>query len=1147
MKRILLFIIIILSVTYSYSQDTTVIQTLTFDSITARRGFWEFPDTTHQYRKVLMQYTLKCDAATTQDGYACGEWDYLTYTNIYEHTGNLDSNLAEHAQYIIGIQEPDSFLYGSAVGYNIYQQQHFIMNYDSVISENLFSIGTGIDSIDYGDATDGHSQFYWPDSILTQAGIIAGEITGIQLNIQSLGSIMSNVSIKLKAANSYSSTVFNTDGYTEVFRESIFISGSNWQDFNFVTPFLWDGTSGIIIDISYDNNSTGLSSLLIGEILPYQTALYTKGSDNYISIDGSNYVSVPVDSLDSLIYDEITISFWQFGNPANQPQSDYIFEARNANDKRVFGSHLPWSNSRVYWDCGNTGGTYDRIDKAANFNDFAGIWNHWAYTKNVLTGTMKIYLNGQLWHSGSGYTRPIEGITKFNIGASGKNNGFYSGFINEFRVWNKALSEIEISDWMYKNIDNTHTSFSNLICYYSFDEGVGEVVVDQSGVMGNAYLMGAPTWGDVSGEDYFMNPEQANFRPNIIFIQGDYISHIDTVIVNDTIYKSPMSVIEYEIGTNEVYPVDTTWYYEADWSYVYDIDGILIDSSLVAPQNQITNQILQYYQPPYEVINQFEIGRFITPYGIGLSLGPNGFTWTYDVTDYATLLHDSVELSAGNQQELIDIKFVMIEGTPSRDVKELTQIWGKRSSYSYNALDGDTKLSNIRIGLNTDASTFKVKTRITGHGHQSSTGGYPHCCEWKDNTHYLIVNGDSVAQWHIWQDFECAQNAVYPQGGTWPGAREGWCPGDKVHDNEFEITQYVSGDSVDIDYEITDIPANNLGMGNGNYVMAMQLVQYGQPNNNNDAEIVDIISPNNFGYYSRENPICYDPKVLIRNSGASILTSLSFEYSVSGGTTQTYSWTGYLNFMEEEIVKLPIDNEDFWLGDGSNIFNVNISLPSGNADENTDNDYYYSSFTLPDVYDNNFIIMYKSNNLPNENYYEIKDIDGNVVYSRYSSAASTLYYDTLNLESGCYTLDLYDSGNDGLSYWAYPDQGNGYFRLKKNGGGMLKILEPEFGHHVMHSFSLTHGVSIYENTNEVNIELFPNPANNYVYLDISDYTGNIILKIYDIVGNEVYSENLEVNNVFTKRYDINLFAPGVYYFKALGKDVNFTKSLIIAH
>ena len=82
----LLFLFALISFS-GYAQDTTVVQTLTFDSITTRRGVWQFPDSTHQYRKILMEYTLKCDAATTQDGFACGEWDYLTYTNVFDHTG----------------------------------------------------------------------------------------------------------------------------------------------------------------------------------------------------------------------------------------------------------------------------------------------------------------------------------------------------------------------------------------------------------------------------------------------------------------------------------------------------------------------------------------------------------------------------------------------------------------------------------------------------------------------------------------------------------------------------------------------------------------------------------------------------------------------------------------------------------------------------------------------------------------------------------------------------------------------------------------------------------------------------------------------------------------------------------------------------
>ncbi len=39
----------------------------------------------------------------------------------------------------------------------------------------------------------------------------------------------------------------------------------------------------------------------------------------------------------------------------------------------------------------------------------------------------------------------------------------------------------------------------------------------------------------------------------------------------------------------------------------------------------------------FEIIEPFEIARFITPYGKRLDLGLNGFTWIYDVTDYEPL------------------------------------------------------------------------------------------------------------------------------------------------------------------------------------------------------------------------------------------------------------------------------------------------------------------------------------------------------------------------------------------------------------------------------------------------------------------------------------------------------------------------------
>ena len=48
-----------------------------------------------------------------------------------------------------------------------------------------------------------------------------------------------------------------------------------------------------------------------------------------------------------------------------------FLKGETANGYRVINCHLPWSNSRVYWDAGNNGtGSYDRVHELANINDF---------------------------------------------------------------------------------------------------------------------------------------------------------------------------------------------------------------------------------------------------------------------------------------------------------------------------------------------------------------------------------------------------------------------------------------------------------------------------------------------------------------------------------------------------------------------------------------------------------------------------------------------------------------------------------------------------------------------------------------------------------------------------------------------------------
>ena len=88
--------------------DTTWVSTYTWEAQnnpetnydSPGRRWFQFPesDSDVEYRKVLMYHKLKCfDQGTAGGlGYACGEWDYLTYSYLFDHTGELDSTMHNH-------------------------------------------------------------------------------------------------------------------------------------------------------------------------------------------------------------------------------------------------------------------------------------------------------------------------------------------------------------------------------------------------------------------------------------------------------------------------------------------------------------------------------------------------------------------------------------------------------------------------------------------------------------------------------------------------------------------------------------------------------------------------------------------------------------------------------------------------------------------------------------------------------------------------------------------------------------------------------------------------------------------------------------------------------------------------------------------
>jgi hypothetical protein len=117
-------------------------------------------------------------------------------------------------------------------------------------------------------------------------------------------------------------------------------------------------------------------------------------------------------------------------------------------------------------------------------------WHHIAGTFNR-SGKMTLYLDGIARDSASISFAAGQSIdhaaSSFQIGCLGSNSGFFfSGQIDEVRIWSKVLTETEIRDKMCMKLKGTEPG---LKAYWRMDEGAGNTIFDSttSGYNGTTY------------------------------------------------------------------------------------------------------------------------------------------------------------------------------------------------------------------------------------------------------------------------------------------------------------------------------------------------------------------------------------------------------------------------------------------------------------------------------------------------------------------------------------------------------------------------------------------------------------------------------------------------------------------------------------
>ena len=1105
------------------AQDTTRVQTLEFSDITKRRGWYEFPDDPENYRKIIMRYTLKCDQATTQDNFACGEWDYTTYTDLYSYE-NVGT-----PYYLMGAQALDSIPYRDVPGYDYYQSYQYFPVYNEVISEEAYTVGDGSNltgDVLRGDLLNNRSQFIFTLSELSSAGLQAGSIDRLGLETVGFGGQVGNMLIRMKhtSETEFADGQAEMDGFQTLYALNTEIVNAGYQIYDFNTAFVWDGVSNILIDFSSTGDGEGIFHTAYATESVSNLGLVSTQEDRYLDLEGDEYVEIPAEVF-SEIDQEISISFWAYGDETTLPFNTWVLEGVDAENRRVVNVHLPWSNGRVYWDAGhNMSTSYDRIDMDVDPSDFSGQWTHWTFVKNAATGTMAIYMNGNQVLSGTGKTKSMAGVARFKLGGRADQPfaGNYDGHIDEFQVWSKALTEEEVQAYLFRSIDNQHPQFTSLKAAYAFDERTGATAMDYSPGQRDAQLMGLPSRVTEKGANMNRNMEVTSVRPDITFYSGDYVFSLDSTLVIEEVEHDLVSVIETlpyinqdVAGISYTY-VDTSYVYMPSSSITYAPDGSVVDEIALPATGVFHNSFKQ---------NRHQLQNYVTPYGIGLSLGPNGFRWEYEVTDYALILNGLVEIAAGNQQELIDLEFDFIEGTPPRDILDFETIW--LGDYGHANIADDVVLPAVPRTMRNDASEFMLRSRTTGHWF----GGFNNCAEFCPKTFHIDIDGVERFSWLNWK--ECSDNPVIDQGGTWIYDRAGWCPGTFADSYDHELTPYVNaGETYDIDFGMQAYPN---GGGEGNYRTTLQLFQYGPKNFQNDVELMDIISPNDWEFHNLYNPICKDPVISIRNLGAETLTSAVITYNVSGGPIETYEWSGSLDFKEAEEITLPISGQAFWNGNGGNQFQVTVSQPNGQADENPANSFMSAAYEMPDVYTEPFYIWFKTNLAFGENEYWVYDDQGNEILNVDPTSANTEYRDTLDLPDGCYVLYLQDTGQDGLSFFANND-GNGFFRTRKVSGAIVENFNPSFGGFINYHFIVDQSVGLGESIDDRFVTVFPNPsADGLFYLNIEGYLGSELhMEILDSQGRRILnvSENrlLDMKNI---EIDLRDSAKGIYFARVM--------------
>jgi hypothetical protein len=219
-------------------------------------------------------------------------------------------------------------------------------------------------------------------------------------------------------------------------------------------------------------------------VCPTGTALQFDGSNDYAVIPDAEHIRFPAGQ-------SFTIECWY--------KSDRPYNRRQTlMEKRTYTS----ASGAMYNLRLDAIPNYKLRDSANNVRGGSALgtyvanqWYHYALVRDAATTEVRLYINAQLGSSLTDNTGDITPTRELALARSffSGDSDHFEGTIDELRIWNAAIPQANIAANMHNSLDGDEP---DLIGYWNFDEGEGQIIYDLSPYANHGQLGSDPNADD---------------------------------------------------------------------------------------------------------------------------------------------------------------------------------------------------------------------------------------------------------------------------------------------------------------------------------------------------------------------------------------------------------------------------------------------------------------------------------------------------------------------------------------------------------------------------------------------------------------------------------------------------------------------------